>query len=406
MLDLITFEMIMINVFVFSLFNLAFGFNVSENSTPLLISIVLSILATKLSEKSILFKFLPLLSLAYLFINPNTSIFYVFCVSTICIFYIFKIYDQTSVRLYSQYIKVCYFMIIVFIYSNMIEHPDLEENLVLGYNYLVFIISSILFLRTKRHYENNLNMDRIRKNNFIYIITLFLGYVITSSHTIMSRINDAFNSLFIPLHNKFIYYLDKLVSYLFKDIKSAQDIIVKNAESLKSPPSNEGEKAAKLKEVIDNSVYIKAINRILSTLFTIVFVAILAFVIYKIYNKAKQSKTEKSKDIVIHENLEVTKKIKKSIFGERYPKETKDRIRYWYRKYLRKLQYKEDDLFSKTSLDVNKEAFLKIKNTNTLEKTNNLQTLRQAYLKARYSDTFSTDDLATIENSYKNINFK
>ncbi len=97
------------------------------------------------------------------------------------------------------------------------------------------------------------------------------------------------------------------------------------------------------------------------------------------------------------EYIKDKKKGRRRLFGERYPKEPAEQIRYYYRKLLDKLK-KEDIEIRKqdTSLDVNNKAIDRF--------GDEIKDMRKLYIDSRYGDgKVDKETVEKMKTLYKNI---
>ncbi len=296
MIEILILEIISLVSFIFSLFLIFIDFTTIDGLAVIFVWVVMvsiiismSIGKTKISNIAILLLLVPLVfyrDFKYMILLITTTIIVFLYIKTSLQkgrYLAYVAMFRNSVILYAVlfYLKIIYTQFSWFLG---------KESIFL----IVFLLSSIVLIRSIRHLETNMDSVRIKNSNRKYIVGIIAVFIIGTM--------DSFKNIFVDF-------------------------------------------ATKLFEVIEYGVYIVTypINKFFYWFFSI----------FENMEGAPEEiiigEGEIPSDIVEPEVVEG--------FSERYPKEPAEQIRYYYRKLLDKLK-KEDIEIRKqdTSLDVNNKA--------------------------------------------------
>ena len=120
-------------------------------------------------------------------------------------------------------------------------------------------------------------------------------------------------------------------------------------------------------------------NEIFKVIGIIIFTILIIYIIYKLLVKTGNRQYEGLQYTEKRDYIEKDKRKKKSWFRERYPSEFKEQIRYYYRRYLNKLDKEDVEVLkSDTSLEVNEKAKRKFEEE--------IDEIRKIYIESRYGE--------------------
>ena len=397
MIEIIILELISLVSFVYSLFLLFVDFSpLNELAYVFLWTVIFSILISVYMHKSKLYNlFTVILLLPLLFLKDFKYILLILSTALIIFLYIKSSLGKGKYLEYVSMFKKSSILYAILLYIKMLSTQFGwflgSESLFL----ILYLTSSIVLIRSIRHLDTNMDNRTIRNSNRKYI----LGLIIIFAMGTMDVLKDialklgikAFELMEYGVYlivypiNKFMYWLFGI----FQDIEAEPEEIIFGESSV--PDITEPE------TIEDFAKYVQRNFLILKIIAGVILFSVVIYILYRLLMKNAQ-KDYTGIEYTEHREFIKDKKTKrKPLFGEKYPKEPKEQIRYYYRKFLDKLSKQEIHILEQdTSLDINlkaKEIF-----------GENADRIRQIYISSRYSNKeVSTKEVDLMKSLYKNL---
>ena len=397
-MDLILIEIISIVSFIYSILLTFIPFASLDKIFMVFIWTIVGSLIFALNYKkeriynlSILILFLPLL-----FFKDTLAVIFLFMTTVLMFLYIRNSLLQGSHYEYSERLKKSYIVYIVAIILSFLG--DIFNNFIV-YSIPFIIISqltTIILIRTVRHLDSGMAMEHIKKSNRKYIgMVSIVSFMVTLDNLrnfIFSTIGNIYRFI-IDIIIKILHYPIALIFYFVNKfmVFTQGKIKESNLEFLFGNMNvDQYEGMEEVEEVILLSFPI--IKKIIGILVIITGI----YIIYKLIGKMGDRKDSTVEYTEEREYIKVAN-LKKKRVREKYPKEPKEQIRFYYRKYLEKLNKKDIEVIkSDTSLDINKKA----------EKvfSKEIEKIREIYINTRYGDKKVDENIVKeMEKLYKNL---
>jgi hypothetical protein len=260
---------------------------------------------------------------------------------------------------------------------------------------IIYLLSSIVLIRSIRHLDTNMDSLSIRNSNRKYILAIIGVFIIGTM--------ESFRDILVKLATKtfeaveflvyiVVYPIIKFMTWffgIFEDMESEPEEIIFGESVI--PDITEPEVIEGFVEYTQNNYLVLKIIAA-----TILFI-ILIYILYKLLSKTGGKNYIGLEYTEHREFIKDEKKKRRRFFGERYPKEPKEQIRYYYRKFLEKLD-KEEIAIKKqdTSLDINKKAI-----DSFGKEVNHIRAL---YIDSRYGGKkIGKDEVEKMKELYKNL---
>ena len=394
MIEVILFELISIVSLLFSLWLSFFEFAAGSKVFLVFIWVIFSSLIFALNhlksrvyEISILLILMPLI-----FYRDIKSVAFLLLLTVFMYLYVKKSLLEGTHSEYAYKIKNSYILcfILGFLSAKIF---GLHEciNAALPF-YTIYFISSLILLRTIRHIDSNMDVEKIRKNNIKYLMLIALVTPISASQELRNYIWIRFKYLFEKLMI-IVFYPMYLIGKLFdRDWEK-----VKVGSPLFEEVGKDTAYNLELQEATEETEILDFTS--LKIIFASILFLIVVFIVYKLIMK---SSTRQYSDISYTEEREfirVTnrKKRRRWFLREKYPVDLRNQIRFFYRKYLQRLKRENVNILkSDTSLDVNQKAREIF--------DSGIDDLRKIYIKCRYSkEEITEEDVNNIKNIYSNL---
>ena len=394
MIEVILFELISIVSLLFSLWLSFFEFAAGSKVFLVFLWVVFSSLIFALIHiKSRVYKIsIILILMPLIFYRDIKSIAFLLLLTIFVYLYVKKSLLEGSHSEYAYKIKNTYVLCFILGYiSAKAFGLDGHINTALPF-YTIYFISSLILLRTIRHIDSNMDVEKIRKNNIKYLMLIALVTPISASQDLRNYIWIRFKYLFEKLMI-IVFYPMYLIGKLFdrdwRKIKVGSSLF---EEVGKDTVYNlELQEATEEAEIQDFTI--------LKIIFASILFLMVVFIVYKLIMK---SSTRQYSDISYTEEREFIrdtsrKKRRRWFFREKYPVDLREQVRFFYRKYLEKLKRENVNILkSDTSLDVNQKA------REILD--HGIDDLRKIYIKCRYSkEEITEEDVDNIKNIYHNL---
>lgn len=355
MLEIILFEIISIVSLLYSLWMMFFYFApIGEMFLVFMWTILGSMVfalnysKSKIYETSILLLLLPLI-----FYNDKKSVFFILVATILIYLYIKKSLFKGNYYVYVYQLRWILLLYIVVIFIRLLLDGVKGSISYASPFIIVYLLSSIMLVRTIRHLDSRMSMEKIRRNNIKYLVIIFVVFSIA-----------AFDSLREFIWKPIEKGLDGLITAVFYPLY----LFCKNIDPPTETPIEEMmeyepgmDEAAdmeveELRNILEEYVPwdFTMFKRILGVLLALVLI----YIVYKVIMKAGYSRGYKSIEYTEErEYIKKPKKRKKLFRREKYPRELREQIRYYYRRYLDKL-IKEDINISNsdTSTEINEKA--------------------------------------------------
>lgn len=396
MIEIILIEIISIVSFLYSIFMLIMPFTSAEKTVVLFIwTSLCAIVYALLYKKHKIFNLsIILLLLPLIYFQEMKATIFILSTSLIIFIYIRNSLLKGSYYVHIDQIKKSYLLYIPLIYIKTIMN---NFAMTIGESIpfiVIYIFSSIIFLRTIRHLDSNMGMKTIRKNNAKNILILSLIFPIV----FFQNLRDIIKMLFEGVLNILFYPMEilgtiigSILEYLFglsKEVPPQQIIEDSLEEELVTSPLEE------IGELVTRE------SRDFTIIKNIILLMLLILIIYIVYRTIKKSGTSTIEDIDYVEEREYIKdkQNKKSIFQrDKYPKDQVGQIRYYYRKFLNKLDKKGIEILkTDSSLEINEKA-------NDLYQED-ISRIREIYINSRYSNyQVKEEDVKEMEDLYKKL---
>ena len=225
--------------------------------------------------------------------------------------------------------------------------------------FILFIMAAVMYLRSLRHLEANLEQSKIRKSNIRYSILMLGVYGFILFQDFKEQVQGL-----LDLVRDFIGLLLTPVNYLFRNYHldfSGVDMSHLNGGNSENLNHGAEEGGGEFVEaVIEETPLVEEtfIEEVVFVISLILIILIMFFVIKKLV-KEKKVKEEEFKPEV-EETRTFIKKEKKgslaNIFKDFGRKSPKDQVRYYYKKHLNKVRDLTDIFDYETTLDIQEKA--------------------------------------------------
>lgn len=392
MVDLILLELISLVSFIYSLILMFISF-ASIDKMILIFSwiIMVGAIFALLRKKS---KFLDigflLILLPLKIYNDKSAIFLMTVTAIFTYIYVIKSLMKGNYRHYVYKLKLSYLIYIPLLFISMWLGEDLEGSINYALPFIViYLVSSVMLTRLIRHLDANMDIGKIRRTNIKYLLTIFAGFSIIVFNELRESIIDILDRLLTAIY----YPLYKLLeNFKFPDkMKVTVENFFNHNKNRTVPQDSDIENV----EIIIDEVAQTNPEIGRRIIIFILFVAIL-YILYRLFIKAG-GKAYKGVEYIEEREFIKDRKKRKLFNRERYPKEPKEQIRYYYRRFLEKVKRNDIEIEkADTSFDVNKKA------NNIFEK--GIEKIREIYIESRYGDKeIDKNRVEEIENLYKNL---
>lgn len=384
--SLILIELISIVSFIFGLLIIIVPSFTIENFIILFfwflsISYIGAILKKKGSKYFYISLFLFLPAIKY---NSIGDIVFLFIAAYYIFYYIFQYFNEERFNFFKRdFQNKLRIILFLLVFSAIIGKLQINGKDFIPFM-LIYFISTIILLRNLRHLEHNSNVDKINKNNLIFIISISILYIVLGMEKLKLFLYQGAKSIYNLvaelLSNIFywpILYLAYGVQYIIEFLMS-----LINRDDLDLPDQSMENTMDFSEWTQNNPTFPLWLSRFLSIASRIILVSLIIYLTYllfrkKVFNKKKEEMDYREEREFMNIRGKDKNKRRISLFK---PKDIIEQIRYYYRKYLIKLDKKGIDIIaSDTSLDINK----KVENEDNEEILNGL---REVYIQARYGE--------------------
>ncbi len=391
MVDLILLELISIVSFLYSLMLMFTSFTSIDKMVliftwTIMVSMIFSIgrRKWKLFDLIALLLFLPLI-----FYKSKSAIFLISLTAVFTYIYVIKSLMKGNYGEYVYKLKISYLIYVPLFFISMWLGEDLTGSIDYALPFIViYLISSIMLTRLIRHLESNMEISKIRRTNTKYVLTIFAGFLIIVFKELRQSIIDVLDRLITAIYYPLYKLLenfkipDKMMAPLNNFFNPNKKIVV---------PGDDVERVEiVIEEVTRNN------NGLAKKIIVIILFISILYIAYNLFIKIG-SKKDKGLEY-IEEREYIKERKKRKIFSrEKFPREIKGQIRYYYRRFLDKAKKNDIEILkSDTSLDVNEKA------RETFEK--GMERIREIYIETRYGNKeVDENTVKEIENLYRNL---
>ncbi|WMM25988.1 hypothetical protein RBU61_04760 [Tissierella sp. MB52-C2] len=399
MTGIILLEVISIVSFIYSLLTIFFPFaSINEIFIIFIWSIGVSLVFSYSYKKSKIYQIVSILLLAPLIFYNNIKYIAFVVISTFFIYtYITKSLMKGSHREYTDKIKKTYIVYgAICILLLLIDEGFNNFINISIYFTIIYLVTTIILLRATRHLEAGMDMKKIRQVNLRYLVMIFTISSIAISERLRSYI-------FLIIRQIYLFTIDIIMKILHYPIVIMVTIVNKVITYIMGKDADYGilesllDELTKAEEPISSEKVLGTDNIFVQRAIQIILILFIFYMIYKLIIKTKDREYKELQYTEKREYIRDPKKRKKRFFKEKYPKELNQQIRYYYRRYMDKLDQKGIRVLkTDTSLEVNRKA----------EKTfkEGIEEMRNIYINSRYGNKdVDKNKVKEMKNLYKNL---
>lgn len=397
MTEIIFIEIISIASFLYSIFMMFISFLGADQMAVLFLwTISSACVYALLHTKSKIYEISGLLFLAPLILYREIDAFiFIVATSILILLYIRSSLYKGSHRVYVDRIKKSYLVYIPIVYARfLLEDFSLYVNAAIPF-IIVYFLSSIILTRSIRHLDSNMDIGNIRKNNIKYLVIISIVFAISSFEKLrdsfLHLVEEAITLVYYPF-----YLMGQIVEFIFDKLNIKDRPGQKPGEILEQ--AGVDELAIEELENIKNIAKEKDWDfTILKNIIGIVLIIFVIYIIYRIIRKEGSRREIGSGYVEEREYIHDKKEKKKSFKRDKYPKEPREQIRYFYRKFLNKIIKKDTKVLKTDStLEIDKKA------REVLGKET--YGIREIYIRSRYSDAEIDKELVEeMKKIYKEL---
>lgn len=328
MIEVIFIEIVSIVSFLYSIFMIFSSFApINEMAILFLWTVTSSMIYALIYRKSKIYEFSILLLLLPLILYHDKQAIYFILATTLLVFlYIRSSLSKGSHYTYVDKIKKSYLLYIPLIYINFISN---YFNMSIAHAVpfiIIYILSSVILARTIRHLDTNMGIKNIRKNNIKHLLIMAIVFAIAAfdklRESVMIFAEDLMTIIYYP-----IYWLGKIIKIPYEKLKIEQEV-PENTEKIVEELTIEQLEA--LEEFAEEKVWdFTILKRILGLMLIVAII----YIIYRLIIKAGNRRYENIEYVEEREYIKVSKEKKKRFKRDKYPKELREQIRYYYRRF-------------------------------------------------------------------------
>ncbi len=399
MTGIILLEIISIVSFIYSLLLMFFSFaSLNEIFIVFIWTIIVSSIFALNHKKSKIYQIIMLLLLAPLiFYHSMSSVYFLITTATIVYVYMTKSLMKGSYDEYVNKFKKTYIMYGVACFLALINRGfrnDIKSSVPF---IIIYLMTTIILVRLIRHLESGMDMKKIRQVNSRY-----LGMISVISFIV--ALDNLRTFIFSIIKNMYFFAIDIIMKLLYYPITIIANIVNKVIAYIieKIIANGKGVLGELLGELTENEpIPMEEVSEIYySSIRTVMEILLIIFIIYMIYKIIIKVGDRSYKGLEYTEEREYIrepKKKKKRFTREKYPRELNQQIRYYYRRYLEKLDKKDVKILkTDTSLEVNEKA------EDIFE--DKIQRIRKIYIDSRYGNKDVDKNMVEeMENLYKKL---
>ena len=398
MIEIILLELLSLVSFLYSLILLFFTFpSMNQVAAIFMWTVFSSLIISLLISKSKWYNIWVLLLLAPLLIFKGWNFIFLILTSSIIIF--IYILSSMQVGKYLEYVSMFKKSIVLYISLFYIKVLSTQFSWFLGEGtifLIIYLLSSIVLIRSIRHLDTNMDNTMIRNSNRKYLFGIILVFLVGTFDTLkeaLYRLGVKIFELVEYILYILLYPLNKFLFWFFAlfqdpDFVPEEVLIGDNAAVDGVITADQVETFAE---------YTKNIFLILKIISGVILFIVVIYILYKLLLKTGDKNYIGVEYTEHREYIKDEKKKKRKLFGERYPKDSNGQIRYYYRKYLEKLNKIDIEILKQdTSLDVSAKA--------REEFGTEVEEIREIYINSRYkTDEANKDHVEKIKSLYNNL---
>ncbi|MBU5313670.1 hypothetical protein KQI38_16730 [Tissierella carlieri] len=401
MTGIILLEIMSVVSFIYSLLTIFFPFaSISEIFIIFIWSITVSTIFAYTYRRSKTYQIIALLLLAPLiFYNNMESIYFVVIAAFLIHTYITKSFMKGSYSEYVDKLKKTYIVYgvtcILILTINEGYYNFINISIPFA---IIYLMTTIILVRSIRHISTGMDMQKINQVNLRYIVMISVTSFIVTLDKLRNAIFLIIKGIYlflIEIIMKILYYpitimvtiLNKVMEYIKgKMMENGNDVL----EQLLGESTNESSRTLKKNAVRWGNTLVQKVIGILLIITTI-------YIIYKLIIKVGERSYKGLEYTEEREYIKEPRKKKKRFSREKYPRELNEQIRYYYRRYLEKLDKKKIQILkSDTSLDINEKA------EEIFE--DKIEGIRKIYIDSRYGNKDADKNIVEeMESLYKNL---
>ena len=400
---LVLLEIISYMAFIFSIFSYAFSFS---NNTFIVDTLFLWIVFSmygmyflKKKNKYWYMVFIVMLSIPFIFIRNKTAIVFLAIICFFAFYIMTKTITKTGYGDMMDNFNKSLIIIAIFILFSLLFGKFNMLNKYSSSFMIIYVISSIILMRNLRYFEYNSNFGKINKLSIIYsILIVGISFVLGIEevrHLIATGIKTGFNFI-VDVLFKILYWVIIGIGYLGSFISNKVSKVITNEdikiEQHDSPVTKKNQDMSNVK-----SVNIEWLKTLLKILLGALIIFLIVYIIIKLF-KRRTSVSESREEYEEEKEFIYVKEKGDKINSIIRPKDLNDRIRFYYRKFLKKCKREGMPILdSDTTLDVNHKA-------NESYDDEALEKIREEYIKVRYGENpIDNDEYDKFYENYKKI---
>lgn len=392
MIEIIFIEIISIVSFLYSIFMIFISFApINEMAFLFFWTVAVSMIyalsygKSKIYESSILLLLLPLT-----LYHKREAIFFILVVTLLIFLYTRNSLTKGNHYAYVAKLKKTYLLYIPLIYIRFIlNNFNLTITNAVPF-IIIYFLSSIILARTIRHLDSNMGIGNIRKNNIKHLLIMTVVFAVATFENLRDSIMNFAEGLLTIIYYP-LYLLGKIIKIPTRMMKREQETL----ESTKKIVEEfDIEQLEALEEIAEEQAWdFTILKRILGLILIIATI----YIVYRLIIKAGNRRYEGIEYVEEREYIKESKEKKKRFKRDKYPKELKEQIRYYYRKFLGKLIKNDIEILKTDStLEINEKA------ESVFEEE--IHRIREIYINSRYGDTEADKSLIEeMESLYKKL---
>lgn len=394
MIGILSLEIISVTSLIFAVLNILFNPASLEQIFILFIyTVVVSTITAILQKKNKIYRALmALLLIPLIFFNTKDGFWFILYLTVFSCMYMVKGMGKGNYSYFSRRLKSSFVIIssiTIFVVLTSVLRSFLMPGVVFT---IIYLLSSIILVRSLRHLESGMDMKKLRNINLKYLALMtlisiaitvdFLRNIIAFGMWKIYEIiiKGILAILFLPIR-LFSVFIEKIIEWITEGYPDPVGVEESGIEF--------SENGANYTNLIKSDAF----REVLLDIFALIVFLVVIYVAYKILSKIGNRDTEGLKYQEQREYIKKSEKKKRRLW-ERYPKKPREQIRYYYRKYLRDVEKKKVDIkASYTSLDVKE---------NSKNIFRNADQIRDIYIKARYArKEVEPEDVVNMKKTYR-----
>ncbi len=272
-------------------------------------------------------------------------------------------------------------------------------NRVSGFFMIIYFMTGVILIRSLRYLEHNKDMEKINGQNIKYSVFIVAFSLILSTEKVLNAILHGLKVTYdflIDMIFKLFYWVFIGAGYIAMFLIKIFQKFLRNGKfemQEQKPPEETLEEFMKTNQGEISPVFLAIIDWV----FKILFMALILYIIWRVFKRNMSKNIIEEEYIEEKEYIGEKKKNKKRIRIFR-PKNEKEAIRYYYRKFLNKCL--KDDIAIEshdTTMEINKKAEAHYAHES-------LESLRNTYIDVRYGEVEVNKDIVKeFKENYKKI---